>query len=153
MSNNVPIHNGCSHSRDGQYGQKCYHNMFFILIDVDNYYLIIILNTYMYVYMYVCMYICMYECMYVCMYVYIYIYICVCVCVCVCVYVYCLFYVCICMYDFIIIFFNVRAQFLAESRCVHNVTLADLWIICLQCGNNLNWKAKVVQRRHVASAI
>ena len=33
--------------------------------------------------------------------------------------------------DFIICFY-VRAQFLAELRCVRNVTLANLWIKCQQ---------------------
>ena len=39
---------------------------------------------------------------------------------------------------FIIFFLNVRAQFVAERRRTRNVTLANLPIKCLQCGNNLN---------------
>ena len=35
-------------------------------------------------------------------------------------------------------FFKVGAQFVAECRQVRNVTLANLWIECLQFGNDLN---------------
>ena len=33
------------------------------------------------------------------------------------------------------VIFFVRAQFVARCRCMHKVTLANLWIKCLQCGN------------------
>ena len=39
------------------------------------------------------------------------------------------------------------------GRRACNVTLPNLWIKCLQCGINLKWKAKAVQRQHVTSAI
>lgn len=47
----------------------------------------------------------------------------------------------------------VTAQCVAERRRTRNITLASLWIKCLRCGNVLNWTAKVVQRRHVTSAV
>ena len=34
---------------------------------------------------------------------------------------------------FFIFFFYVRAQFVAERRCTCSVTLANLWMKCLQC--------------------
>ena len=49
--------------------------------------------------------------------------------------------------------FYIRAQFVAELRCTRNVTVANVWIKCLRCGNILNQKANAVQRRHVTSAI
>ena len=39
------------------------------------------------------------------------------------------------------IFFYIRAQFVAELRCACNITLANLWINCLQCGD-LSLKAR-----------
>ena len=36
----------------------------------------------------------------------------------------------------LLIFLNVRAQFVAERRRALNITLANLSIRCLQCGNN-----------------
>ena len=38
--------------------------------------------------------------------------------------------------------FYIRAQFVAKCRHAHNVILANLWIKCLQCGNNLIRKRK-----------
>ena len=50
-------------------------------------------------------------------------------------------------------FFYIGAQFVAEHRRARNVTPTNLWIECLQCGNNLEWKAKAVQPQRVTSAI
>lgn len=46
-----------------------------------------------------------------------------------------------------------RAKFVTERRRARNVTLANLWIKCLQSGNNLSLKAKAAQQQHGASAI
>lgn len=35
-------------------------------------------------------------------------------------------------------YFNIIAQFVAGLRCARNVTLSNLWIKCLQIGNNFN---------------
>lgn len=55
--------------------------------------------------------------------------------------------------DFFVVFFYIGAQFVAEHRRARNVTPTNLWIECLQCGNNLEWKAKAVQPQRVTSAI
>ena len=43
---------------------------------------------------------------------------------------------------YLFIFFNVRAQFVAERIHARNVTWANLWLKCLQCGNNLKLESK-----------
>ena len=40
-----------------------------------------------------------------------------------------------------------------KHRCAGNVTLANLWIKCLQCGNILILTEKAVQQCYVTSAI